>query len=67
MDTSNLLDPAVYYAHLAGNRAKVLDKTLEVDDRLSTTTGGTTASQPVIPLTPMHDTFAGGANAMWFL
>ena len=61
------LDPAVYYAHLAGNSARVLDQTPDDDDRTSTTTGGTNATQLVIPLKAMHGKFAGGAHAMWFL
>jgi hypothetical protein len=66
--TFNLADPAVYYAHLAGNRARVLDESLDVDDGgISTVSGGTATSQPVVPLKQMHQKFTGGQHSMWFM
>jgi hypothetical protein len=64
----NRSDPAVYYAHLAGNRAKVLDESLDVDDGgISTVSGGTATSQSVVPLKQMHQKFTGGQHSMWFM
>ena len=37
-------DPAVYYTHLARNRARVLDETLDVDDGGMSTVSGSTAT-----------------------
>jgi hypothetical protein len=66
--TFNLADPAVYYAHLAGNRARVLDETLDIDDGgISTVSGGTASSQAVVPLKQMHQKFTGGQHSMWFM
>jgi hypothetical protein len=64
------VDPAVYYAHLAGNRAKVRDESLDVDDAASL--GGDfnkmKLGEILVPkLRPIHPTMNGGDLAMWYL
>jgi hypothetical protein len=61
-------DPAVYYAHLAGNRARAHDPSRDRDDEssgsgvLSATRGG--VDLRVTPLKPIH---ANIANSMWWM
>jgi hypothetical protein len=62
---SLIIDPAVYYAHLAGNRARVRDERWDFDDDAGSVAslGGMPA---VIPLKPMHHKMNEG-RAMWFV
>jgi hypothetical protein len=61
-------DPAVYYAHLAGNRARAHDPSRDRDDEssgsgvLSATRGGVDVR--VTPLKPIH---ANIADSMWWM
>jgi len=58
-------DPAVKYAHLAGERARVRDPFYDVeDDVASVASGGEGAVQP---LAPIHHSMLGGCHAMWFV
>jgi eukaryotic translation initiation factor 2C len=62
------VDPAVYYAHLAGNRARVRDESFDTDDAATSVSATSQAGEiSVMPLRPMHVNMAGGARAMWFL
>jgi eukaryotic translation initiation factor 2C len=66
------IDPAVYYAHLAGNRAKVRDESLDVDDGTATSASTDLRNMrlediPISRLKPMHAALNGGDLAMWYL
>jgi hypothetical protein len=65
------VDPAVYYAHLAGNRAKVRDESLDVDDSATSLSGDFNkmklAEIQVPRLRPIHAAMNGGDLAMWYL
>jgi hypothetical protein len=64
------LDPAVYYAHLAGNRARAHDPSRDRDedssgsDRLSTSMGQMQIDVNVTPLKPLH---ANIQDTMWWM
>jgi hypothetical protein len=62
------VDPAVYYAHLAGNRARVRDERWDVDDDATTfvSTSSQGAAPDVTPLKEMHHKMNEG-RAMWFV
>jgi hypothetical protein len=64
-------DPAVYYAHLAGNRARVRDESIVDDDAATSVSLGSKDVKlediPVTKLKPMHSALAGGPLAMWYL
>ena len=62
----------MYYAHLAGNRARVRDESIDGNDDAATTvsTGSRDIKPEDIPVTklkPLHSALAGGALSMWFL
>ena len=62
-------DPAVYYAHLAGNRARVHDPSRDRDDDstsggLSGAIGRLTIDASVTPLKPLH---ANIQESMWWM
>ena len=65
------IDPAVYYAHLAGNRAKVRDESLDADDSATSVSANLRRLSldeiPIPPLKRMHANLNGGALAMWYL
>lgn len=59
------LDPAVYYAHLAGNRARVRDEQWDCDDDNISVAAD---PPPTVPkLRDLHPALKGGRLAMWFL
>jgi len=65
-----LVDPAVYYAHLAGKRARVRDESINNDDDAATTVSVGSMKPEDVPITnlkPMHSALNGGPLAMWFL
>lgn len=60
----------MYYAHLAGKRARVRDESMDNDDDAATTVSlGSMKPEDVAitKLKPMHSALNGGALAMWFL
>jgi len=66
-----ILDPAVYYAHLAGNRARVHDPSRDREDDSSSSTGGLSRSMgrmaieaSVPALRPLHANVQG---SMWWM
>jgi hypothetical protein len=62
------VDPAVYYAHLAGNRARVRDEMFDdTDDSASVSATSQAGEIPITSLRPMHAAMVGGSRAMWFL
>jgi hypothetical protein len=62
-----ILDPAVYYAHLAGNRAKVRDPLYTFDDAATNISTGSGGDITIAPLEPIHQTLNGGLMSMWFV
>jgi hypothetical protein len=64
----NFVDPAVYYAHLAGNRARAHDPSRDVDDSssggLSSAMGKMSLEPTVTTLKPLHPNLAG---TMWWI
>jgi hypothetical protein len=63
------VDPAIYYAHLAGNRAKVRDDSLDSDDTATNISADFNAMslEDIPKLRPLHVNFTGGDLAMWYL
>jgi hypothetical protein len=66
-----IVDPAVYYAHLAGNRARAHDSSRDRDDDQSSSSGGLseamsrmTLETAVTPLRPLHANIQG---SMWWM
>ena len=65
-----IIDPAVYYAHLAGNRARAHDPSRDRDDESSTSgglsgaMGRLTLDNNVTALRPLHANIQG---SMWWM
>lgn len=68
-NTKLIPDPAVYYAHLAGNRARAHDPSRDRDDDstsggLSSTMGRMAIDTQVTALRPVHANIQG---SMWWM
>lgn len=63
-----MIDPAVYYAHLAGNRARAHDPTRDRDEESSSGLTGDfgrlTLDSSVTALKPLHPNIQG---SMWWM
>ena len=63
------LDPAVYYAHLAGNRARAHDPSRDRDDESSSggLSGGANRMQIDVNVTPLRPIHANIQGSMWWM
>jgi hypothetical protein len=60
-------DPAVYYAHLAGNRARAHDPSRDRDDDSSGSGMMGTRGAVDVKVTPLRPIHANIANSMWWM
>jgi len=68
-DSSLTTDPAVYYAHLAGNRARAHDPSRDRDDSDTSTSGGLEGalSRLAIEVPALKPLAAGVKASMWWM